>query len=170
MRWPTCWKRHNGGEGEEGCTTCTTQPPTKDLQHIGYKNYIKHKSRTPTLRFSYNPIAYPLKRILNARSIYAKTPNWRLRPRRSVIQTSLVIKAARRREESGDRHLHHLIFFNFKATLRLRLIKQYQLIRPCPQATCVFFQSSSYITIAQWIAATTKFYILCCISASFNVL
>ena len=67
------------------------------------------------------------------------SPNWRLRPRRSVIQTSLVIKASRRREESGDRHLHHLIFFNFKATLRLRLIKQYQLIRPCPQATCVFF-------------------------------
>jgi len=30
------------------------------------------------------------------------SPNWRLRPRRSVTQTSLVIKAPRRREESGD--------------------------------------------------------------------
>ena len=101
------------------------------------------------------------------------SPNWRLRPRRSVIQTSLVIKASRRREESGDWHLHHLIFFNFKATLRLRLIKQYQLIRPCPQATCVFhvrltfrfdlvwwdliFQSLRCITTAQWMQQLQNF-------------
>ncbi len=95
------------------------------------------------------------------------------RPPRSVIQTSLVIKASRRREESGDWHLHLLNSSIFKATLRLRLIKQYQLIRLCPQATCVFyvrltfrfnlvwwdlnFQSSSCITTAQWNEATTKF-------------
>jgi hypothetical protein len=44
-------------EGGGGTTT------TKDLQHIGHKNYIKHKNRRPTPRFSYNPIVYPLKRI-----------------------------------------------------------------------------------------------------------
>ncbi len=114
------------------------------------------------------------------------SPNWRLRPRRSVTQTSLVIKASRRREESGDWHLHHLIFFNFKATLRLRLIKQYQLIRPCPQATCVFlckthspirfglmrsnFSKFTLYYNCPMNAATTKFYILRCISASVNVL